>query len=307
MLIRNITNANITVTGVTMIPDEVIELSDLGTREQLRNNSAIIVTAFTNNEIQFEYTDGYIQNDLAKILALLQNGHMSIDVNETASRYYYLKDMLRIKKDDIVEKTFNGKLKSLSITPSNNDVVFSIITNDGIELQPETLSKKQTMEFDFGDGLDNPIIRITSSRTTEVDVFMEGSDCHCDTRALQRFINTWKEDRDEWLTDKPVYTCRWYDSNICGNHTLVEDDVNGHKAVLPYNRIDTNIEYKIYKNNDKEYTVEKLENGKWDPFLTERCGMRIKNVEFIEFADGIINLSTITSNSQNHIDDRLGD
>jgi hypothetical protein len=308
MLIRNITSANINVTGVTITPDEVIELSDLGSREDLSKNTTEIISFFNNNSIQFEYTDGYIQTEIQKIYSLLQNGFISVGVEEAQQRYYYLKDNMKITKSDIIEKTFNGKLKALTITPSQNDVFFTIITSDGIQLQPESLSKKQTIEFDFADGLINPIIRITSSRTANVDIFMEGTDCQCKAKLLQRFINTWKEDRDEWITTKPVFTCRWYDTNMCSSPDLVEDDVNGHTAVFPFSRIDGNVEYKIYHDDEFEYTIERTISGKWEPFNIDRYGVRVKNVKYAQFADGTINLYNTNSNdTQDHIDDKLGD
>ena len=83
MLVRNITNIAQEVLGVTVLPDEVILLSELGNRDYIRLNANSLLNLIESNVVQIEYTDGYVLSDTLKLYTLFLNGYAEMTVSNT--------------------------------------------------------------------------------------------------------------------------------------------------------------------------------------------------------------------------------
>lgn len=312
MLIRNISGSSFDLVGVTISDNEVILIDELGTRDQIRLNANDIITAVTSNNIQFEYTDGYVQSDITKLYNLLQNGYTEVqvtnkvEVEQKLNNYYFLKDTFKIKKDEIIEKEFRGRLKSLAIKPNDRDIDVVIVTGDGLILPAENLTKHQTMEFEFGGDIKDPIIRFIGTGTNEIDIFLEGFNNEVSLSDLQRFVNTWYEDHTSWSTAKIVVSTN---RNYRGvDYSTTNDVINGNKITINDDKSNGTYTYKIYKVKPNDYKVELLYNGYWGSWSDARFSLRVKNVRHFEFNDTSIDVTidTIASDSE-HDNDRDDD
>ena len=309
MYIKNISPTNVVLGGARFVPNEIRPISDIGTRDRIIVAADEILQKFADGKIEVQHSDGEAVSGIVNVTNLLLNGFVSMGVTEPEHNYYFLKDKFKLKKGESIEKAFIGVLTSLWITPSHNETHIMITTHQGVQMPADNLTKNQTIEFNFDKGIKNPIIEFSSAATTDVDVFLEGYDTHHVNKDLQRFINTWKEDDTTWTTAKPLEDAHYFNPVTTTKPIFTEDDINGHKFVIDSDQLPSGTEsYKIYKLKDNDYAIEKLTDGTWDPFNTDRFYFRIKNVKYVTFNDVEVDLTTATLASfTDHATDRLGD
>jgi len=295
MYLKNISGSQLIIGGSLFNIDAQKPLTSIGSRETIRGYAEQILQEISNNNLEVVYPDGDTEDRLTIIHNLLMNGFIGVELNKPEKNYYFLRDTFKLKKDEFVEKVFIGKVRSIQLTPQSNAIDIVMITHQGLELPANKVTKNQTIEFNFEEGLLNPTIRLSTPATTEIDIFIEGYDESCENYLLQRFIKTWYQDVSLWTTTKPTLCFCKFNYKIHQKPTLIEDDVNGHTLRVYDNRNpDVNQEYKIYKERTNSYVVEFITDSKWNPFDENRYHVRSTNISFIQFDDQTVDLSVET-------------
>jgi hypothetical protein len=305
MIVKNKSNEIVNVLGVELNSGEEVIASDIGSVNQFKLGMDEILELVSSSKIAVCYTDGTEITSLSRIVEVLSNGVVEVVVNnssEEEGKYYFLKDMIKVTKDAKVYKTFKGMVDSLYLTPTNDKLNVMIMTGDGLELPVDSLSKRQTLEFEFAGKIKDPKIEFSSDNgTVEVEVFMEGR-AKDTAKNLQQFINTWYENDSMWGQEivEPI-VINW----TINNWKWAKDTkIDGTILTIPEDKKYKNSkEFEVYSIGKNEIVVEYLEWNYWTAWNPNQLYIQVKGITEVKFNDCVINVDSELIEWENRKDD----
>jgi len=193
MVIKNITDNEIELIGVSLVSGEAMAVSDIGSAMQLRLGTDEIVAAIAGKLIELQYADGVAEVSVQKIVDILDNRVATVSaVVQDAGQYYYLRDTFEVKKDFPVLKKFKGRVHRIAVTPWG-ETKFGAKTCTGLRMPEDGLPPKETFELKPEHGSDiSEVYLATDKDSVWVTVIMDGYSSEA-VSVLQPFINNWRE------------------------------------------------------------------------------------------------------------------
>ena len=193
MVIKNITDIEVDVIGVSLLAGEELAVSDIGSAMQLRLGTDEIVELIASDKIAMQYADGVAEESVQKIVDILDNriATVSAVVND-AGQYYYLRDTFEVKSGSPVLKKFKGRVHRIAVTPWG-DAKFGAKTCTGLVMPEDGLPPKETFELKPDHGSDIAEVYLATDKPSVwVTVIMDGYSS-APVSELQPFINGWRE------------------------------------------------------------------------------------------------------------------
>lgn len=181
MFIRNLKDTDVLVIGVSIAPDELMPIQDLGTKSQLVRGADEILQYIENGDIQLEYADGDVENSHSKIVSILNSNFSIVEINNEVdidsskeirgNNFYYNSLAKRLAKGESIDITFKGFLKNTSITVQEGEIEFQIISP---KMNKIIISEFSTYDIDSEFNIQDPSIRISASVISDVSIYMDG-------------------------------------------------------------------------------------------------------------------------------------
>lgn len=298
--VKNKTLENLTLDplGIILGPEEIRDITEFADRTRLQLNATylndliyldkIIILDADYKEFSKVLSVQYISNGFSKVI---------IDVEKQASynNYYFLKDFINLNKNESTEINFKGRVKSVFITSTTNDIDVQMVTGDRLRLPLDNLVKRQTLEFEFNGDVKDPTIEITSGTGhTVVEYFIEGYSVTDSPKLIQKFIDTSFKDETEWKTSDVVIVKIDTDKENLKTINIINEPTGNRIFINDNHAIDSLTYYKIYKITNKEFVIEFVENEKWDYWSPNRFRLKFKNTKFVHFNDVVIDLTNTT-------------
>lgn len=201
--IKNITGAqlDLSILGIYLAIDEVRDLAEFTTRDELERKASVIIDYINNDSIIFLDADLNIF-DKVSALQFVVNGYSKVSIIEgsapvittstaEAKKFYFVKAAkLQLTKGETVTKTFLGDLHVLELYTKYSDVELTISMN-GLVFPTETLQKYQSFSFSFDGLAENVSISLKSTKYSKtIEIYMDGKS-NAVTADLQTFIDSW--------------------------------------------------------------------------------------------------------------------
>jgi len=180
MIIKNITDAEFDVMGLSLDSGEEMAISDMGTATQLRQGTDEIVKAISDGNISMMYADGVSETSVQKIVDILDNKvtqtNVTVDSGDgsapaASNMYYYQNISATMTRGETKDIIFKGFLDNVVITSASGTIEFQIIEPKMTKITVHSLN---TFNFDAKNQIKDPIIRITAVTAVSATLMMDG-------------------------------------------------------------------------------------------------------------------------------------
>ena len=179
MVIKNITNKEIEIIGVSLDAGAEMAISDIGSAAQLRLGTDEIVENVLSGNVIISYSDGVAEPSIQKIVDILDNKNVETTVNidnasvsSNGSDMYYYQNVTRsMAKGEEVSIKFVGYLDNVVITSKSGTVEFQIVEPKMNKIQVHSLN---SFSFDAKNNIKDAVIRLTAVTAVTVTIMMDG-------------------------------------------------------------------------------------------------------------------------------------
>jgi hypothetical protein len=194
--IKNITAADLELLGlgITLSADEDRNAAEFANRGVLQDNASYLNELVYNDKIRILDAD---RNELSKVecVQYISNAYskvvVELDKTSENDKWYFVKDEFRVKKNEVVKKSFLGNVESLYVYTSSANID-ALVKLNGLVMPVEELVKRQTFELELKGKAKDLELEITGRGTTNVDVYIDGYTT-ASVVEVQEFIDNWRE------------------------------------------------------------------------------------------------------------------
>jgi hypothetical protein len=194
--IKNKTAADLELLGlgITLSADEDRDIAEFANRGVLQDNASYLNELVYNDKIRILDAD---RNELSKVecVQYISNAYskvvVELDKTSENDKWYFVKDEFRVKKNEVVKKSFLGNVESLYVYTSSANID-ALVKLNGLVMPVEELVKRQTFELELKGKAKDLELEITGRGTTNVDVYIDGYTT-ASVVEVQEFIDNWRE------------------------------------------------------------------------------------------------------------------
>jgi len=202
MYIKNITNEEIIIAGLSFDAEEKRLLTEIGSSDEIQRYAEEILEYFNDSKIEVLYADESKLTSAYRLLRLLSgdSNEVSItnisEINEIVKSpednktndYYYNNYDLIMEKGRTVDIEFKGYLKTALLRIFSGKLSAQIISEP---MNKVIVEEQNLFEIDTDNKLLNPIIRLEALSTTTASFFTDGS----------YFDETGKKTKEQYLNE----------------------------------------------------------------------------------------------------------
>jgi hypothetical protein len=194
--IKNTTTADLELLGlgITLSAGEDRDIAEFANRGVLQDNASYLNELVYNDKIRILDAD---RNELSKVESVqyISNAYskvvVELDKTSENDKWYFVKDEFRVKKNEVVRKSFIGNVESLYVYTSSSNID-ALVKLNGLVMPVEELVKRQTFELELKGKAKGLELEITGRGTTNVDVYIDGYTT-ASVEEVQEFIDNWRE------------------------------------------------------------------------------------------------------------------
>jgi hypothetical protein len=180
--------------GITLGAGEYRDIAEFANRGVLQDNASYLNELVYNNKIILLDAD---KNEMSKVESVqyISSAYskvvVELDKTSENDKWYFVKDEFRVKKNEVVRKSFLGNVESLYVYTSSSNIEVLVKLN-GLVMPVEELVKRQTFELELKGKAKYLELEITGQGTTNVDVYIDGYTT-ASVEEVQEFIDNWRE------------------------------------------------------------------------------------------------------------------
>ena len=185
MFIKNISGSEITLAGITFLIDEVLPISDIGSKNQISLAADEILLSIQNSEIELQYADQTIEVSQSKITSILSGNITEVTISNIESiinqdsnssnvkgeNFYYNSQVYNLSKGEVIDIEFKGYLKTYSIKVSEGTVNMQLINP---KMNPIRVESFSTYDIDSDYRIKDAVFRIEATLVSDIEIYMDG-------------------------------------------------------------------------------------------------------------------------------------